>query len=332
MLAGLGEIVKRAIGRTASVHLGILGAEASLEGLPMRWSSLLLALLLTLAPVPALAEGVRPEVLPVVAPESMVAEQSQPLVARTLCTMEPSKERRWEVLNLTRESVTFTWQVVETEQSGTYTLTGGARTQVTAKAADGKNTLRLLVNGVVATTSPNWGTKCAVQQPGRALTWRKSGPAQPAPQAPTRPAQPAPGRSLTWQQGQQPQAPTRPAEPAPGRSLTWQQGQQPQAPTRPAEPAPGRQLTWQGAPKVEVTPLCYRQPTERRWRVKNLTDSPLTLTMEIEGKSRGELVLAARGETEVALEPVAPPNRLRLLQDGTLVAESPNPEEPCSSQ
>lgn len=230
----------------------------------MRWSSLLIALLLMLAPAPSLAEGVRPDLLPVVAPESVLAGLDQPLVARTLCTMEPSKERRWEVLNLTREAVTFTWQVMETEQAGTYTLTGGARTQVTAKAADGKSTLRLLVNGVVVTTSPNWGTKCTVHQPGRALTWRKSAP--------------------------------------------------PPAPSRPAQSAP----------------LCYRQPTERRWRVKNLTDAPLTLTMKVEAADRGTLVLAARGETEVALEAIAPPNRLRLYLDGRLVAESANPDTPCS--
>ncbi|HLO04107.1 MAG TPA: hypothetical protein VK191_13435 [Symbiobacteriaceae bacterium] len=302
----------------------------------MRWSSLLLCLLLTLVPAPALAEGVRPDLIPVVAPETMLAGLDQPLVARTLCTADPSKDRRWEVLNLTKEAVTFTWQVAETGQSGTFTLPGGARTEVKALAGTGKATLRLLVAGEVVTTSPNWGTKCGAQQPNQGLTWRKGAP----PKAPTRPAKPSPGRSLTWQQrSAPPKAPTRPAKPAPGRNLTWQQkGAPPKAPTRPAKPAPGRSLTWQqGAPPapkplVQVTPLCFRQPTERRWRVQSLTDSPLTLSMQVEGKPRGDLVLAPRGETELALEAVAPPNRLRLFANGKLVAESPNPETPCSTQ
>jgi hypothetical protein len=264
----------------------------------MRWSSLLLCLLLTLLPAPSRAEGVAPDQFSVVAPEVVL---NQPLLARTLCTWEPTKERRWEVRNLTDHAITFTWHVPEIGRSRTMTLTAGAQTQVTVPAKPGLLTLRLMVNGQVVTNSPNWGTRCATQQPGRSLTWQKA-----PPKAPTRPAKPAPGRSLTWQKAP-PKAPTRPAQPAPGRRLTWQAGQ----------------------PIVKVTPLCYRHSGQRRWQVENLTDSPLTLTMEIESTPRGQLVLAPRGRTELALEAATPPNRLRLFKDGQLVAESPNPDTAC---
>lgn len=281
----------------------------------MRWSSILLALLLTIAPAHALAEGVRPDLLPVVAPES-IAITHQPLVARTLCSNDPTQERRWEVLNLTGEALTFTWQVSETGQSGTATLAGGAKTEVKATAKEGKLTLRLLVHAEVVATSPNWGTKCATQRPGQGLTWRQG----PAPKTPARPAPP-------------PKAPVRPAPPRPNQNLTWRKPQPPKAPVRPAPPRPNQGLTWQApapAPLVKVTPLCFRQPGERRWQVQNLTDRPLTLALEVEGRPSGDLVLAPRATHDLALEAGAPPHRLRLYEGGKLVAEAPSSTEPCA--
>jgi hypothetical protein len=290
------------------------------EGITLRPAILPLVLGLILASAaPVLAEGVVPTHVQVDTPESVIATTESPeLAVSTLCTTDPTAERKWLLRNLTAEALTVSWQLVEdVNQGGTVTIPPGGSTVVPAKPVDRKVTLRWSIAGEVKGTWPDWGSRCGEPEKVGPLTWQQRGGAK----APTRPAKPAPGRSLTWQGPTTQQAPTRPAKPAPGRSLTWQ-GAPPQAPTPEAVTKP----------PVQVTPLCARQPNERRWHIRNIGNTPLTLTFDLEGTQPGKLVLDAGAETDLTLNAANEPNRLHLYANGQLVVEFPSAYEPCTTQ
>jgi hypothetical protein len=100
-----------------------------------------------------------PPPLPIVAPPIITLTAGE-LSVHPLCSDNPDVERRWDITNTGAAEVTFTWELLGQDESGTGTVGANASVVLSTGAKTGTTVIRISAPGYQSITAVNHGELC----------------------------------------------------------------------------------------------------------------------------------------------------------------------------